>query len=96
MKRFVVAISSIAAMAALILVFSSVGYPANPEQECEADGVSTYIHDGPNSRCDTPGTPVGNSSNTKGGSSDVGPGRSEPNEVVTVCTGVNNKPHDCP
>jgi hypothetical protein len=96
MKRFFVAFTGIAVLAAVILVFSSVGYAANPEQECEADGVSTYIHDGPNSTCSTPGEPVGNSDNTKGGSVDTGPGKSEPNEEVTTCTGVNNKPHQCP
>jgi hypothetical protein len=82
-------------MAALILVFSSVGYAANPAQDCE-DAGGVYTAAGPNSSCDIPGTPVGNSDNTKGGPSDTGPGKSEPNEEVTVCTGVNNKPHQCP
>jgi hypothetical protein len=96
MKRFVLAVATTALLVALVLVFAPVAYAANPEQECEADGVSTYFHDGPNSRCVTPGDQVGNSSNTKGGSVDTGPGKSEPNEEVTTCTGVNNKPHPCP
>lgn len=96
MKRFMVALSAIAVLAAVILVFASVGYAASPEQECEADGVSTYTHAGPNSTCVTPGEPVGKSDNTKGGEVDTGPGKSEPNEELDTCTGVNNKPHRCP
>ena len=96
MKRLIVALSTLATMAALVLVFASVGIAANPETECEADGVSTYIHDGPNSTCSTPGDPVGQSDNTKGGEQVTGPGKSDPNAEENVCTGVNNKPHPCP
>lgn len=67
----------------------------SPAQECEQAG-GTYIHDGPNSTCTYPGTPVGNSDNTKGGSQTTGPGKSEPNSETENCTGVNNKPHPCP
>jgi hypothetical protein len=95
MKRFFVAFTGIAVLAAVILVFSAVGYAASPAQDC-ADAGGVYTADGPNSHCDIPGTPVGNSGNTKGGSSDTGPGKSEPNEEVITCTGVNNKPHQCP
>jgi hypothetical protein len=95
MKRFVVALSGIAVLAAAILVFASVGYAASPAQECAAAG-GTYTAAGPDSSCTFPGDPVGNSDNTKGGSSDTGPGKSEPNEEVITCTGVNNKPHPCP
>jgi hypothetical protein len=96
MKRFLFVLSSTAALVAVILVFAPATYAANPEQECEADGVSTYIHDGPNSTCSTPGEPVGQSDNTKGGSQVTGPGKSEPNSDEEICTGVNNKPHPCP
>ncbi len=98
MKRLLIALSGIAVLVAVILVFSSVGYAASPAQECEADGVSTYYPAGPDSACVTPGDPVGNgnSGNTKGGGAEVGPGKSEPNEEVIDCTGVNNKPHRCP
>jgi len=51
---------------------------------------------GPDSTCTFPGTPVGQSGNTKGGSQESGPGKSEPNSDEEVCTGVNNKPHACP
>ena len=95
MKRFVVALSGIAVLAAAILVFASVGYAASPAQECAAAG-GTYTAAGPDSSCTFPGDPVGNSDNTKGGSSDTGPGKSEPNEEVITCTGVNYKPHPCP
>jgi hypothetical protein len=82
-------------VAAAVLVFSSVGYAASPAEECAAAG-GTYTAAGPNSTCTMPGEPVGNSSNTKGGSETTGPGKSEPNSDTTVCTGVNNKPHTCP
>jgi hypothetical protein len=95
MKRFVVALSGVVVLAAAILVFASVGYAASPAQDCAAAG-GTYTAAGPDSSCTFPGAPVGNSDNTKGGSSDTGPGKSEPNEEVTNCTGVNNKPHKCP
>jgi hypothetical protein len=77
------------------LVFSPATFADSPAQECEALG-GTYTPAGPDSMCTIPGTPVGNSDNTKGGSTDTGPGKSEPNEEVTICTGVNNKPHPCP
>lgn len=77
------------------LAFSPGAYAASPAQECEAAG-GTYTHAGPDSTCVLPGTPVGSSSNTKGGSSTSGPGKSEPNSDTTTCTGVNNKPHSCP
>jgi len=95
MKRFMVALSGIAVLAAVILVFASVGYAASPAQECAAAG-GTYTAAGPDSSCTFAGDPVGNSDNTKGGSSETGPGKSEPNEEETICTGVNNKPHRCP
>ena len=95
MKRLLVALSGIAVLAAVILVFASVGYAASPAQECAAAG-GTYTAAGPDSSCTFPGEPVGNSDNTKGGSSETGPGKSEPNEEETICTGVNNKPHPCP
>jgi hypothetical protein len=96
MKRFLFVLSSTAALVAVILVFAPATYAANPEQECEADGVSTYVHAGPDSSCVTPGEQVGNSDNTKGGEQTTGPGKSEPNSEETECTGVNNKPHRCP
>ena len=96
MKRLLLTLASTAALVAVVLVFAPVTYAASPEQECEADGVSTYVHAGPDSTCTTPGEQVGQSGNTKGGSVDTGPGKSEPNEEVTTCTGVNNKPHPCP
>jgi hypothetical protein len=96
MKRFLFALSLTVVLVAAILVFSPVTYAANPEQECEATPGNVYVHDGPNSTCTTPGEPVGNSDNTKGGSQTSGPGKSEPNSEETVCTGVNNKPHSCP
>jgi hypothetical protein len=82
-------------VAAAVLVFSSVGYAASPADECAAAG-GTYVAAGPDSTCTFPGTPVGNSDNTKGGSETSGPGKSEPNSTTTDCTGVNNKPHQCP
>ena len=95
MKRLYLALSTAAVLAAAILVFSPVGYAASPAQECAAAG-GTYVPAGPDSSCTFPGTPVGNSDNTKGGSQTSGPGKSEPNETETTCTGVNNKPHQCP
>src|SRR5690349_16416852 len=44
---------------------------ASPAQDCEAAG-GTYTAAGPNSTCTFPGEPVGNSSNTKGGSETTG------------------------
>jgi len=95
MKRtlFVLTIAAVLAMA--MLVFSPLSYAASPAQECVAAG-GTYTAAGPDSTCTFPGTPVGNSDNTKGGSTDTGPGKSEPNEEIVTCTGVNNKPHSCP
>src|SRR5688572_17504226 len=56
-----------------------------------------YVRGGwADSSCTFPGDPVGNSGNTKGGSSETGPGKSEPNEEEVICTGVNNKPRRCP
>jgi len=95
MKRLVVSLTGIVALAAAILVFASVGFAASPAQDCAAAG-GTYTAAGPNSSCTFPGDPVGNSDNTKGGSSDTGPGKSDPNSDTTTCTGVNNKPHSCP
>ena len=95
MKRLSVALSTIAVLALAILVFASVGYAASPAQECTAAG-GTYVAAGPDSSCTFPGTPVGNSDNTKGGSSETGPGKSEPNKEEVTCTGLNNKPHPCP
>jgi hypothetical protein len=95
MKRIWLLLTMAGILVAAILVFSPVTYAASPAQECEAAGGS-YTAAGPNSTCTFPGTPVGNSSNTKGGSSTSGPGKSEPNSETTSCTGVNNKPHTCP
>jgi hypothetical protein len=95
MKRFLFALSSTAALVAVILVVSPATYADSPEAECVADG-GTYVAAGPESSCTFAGEPVGNSDNTKGGSVDSGPGKSGPNETVTTCTGVNNKPHTCP
>ncbi len=78
-----------------ILAFAPATYGASPAQECAAAG-GTYTAAGPNSTCTFPGEPVGNSSNTKGGSTTTGPGKSEPNSDEVTCTGVNNKPHRCP
>jgi hypothetical protein len=80
---------------AAIFVLAPVTFAANPAQDC-TDAGGTYVADGPNSTCTFPGDPVGNSANTKGGSQDTGPGKSEPNSDTTTCTGVNNKPHACP
>ena len=95
MKRFLFALSSTAALVTVILVVSPATYAASPEAECVADG-GTYVAAGPESSCTFAGEPVGNSDNTKGGSTEAGPGKSEPNSTETVCTGVNNKPHKCP
>ena len=80
---------------AAILVFSPLTYGATPAQKCELEG-GVYTAAGPDSSCDTPGDPVGNSDNTKGGSQTTGPGDSQPNKETTTCDGVNNKPHQCP
>ena len=95
MKRAALVLTLVAALVAAMLVFSAGAFAANPEQECEAAG-GTYVHAGPDSTCTFPGTPVGKSDNTKGGSQTTGPGKSEPNEEEVICTGVNNKPHQCP
>ena len=95
MKRLLFIVTVVAALVAAILVFSPLTYAASPAQDCAAAG-GTYTAAGPNSTCTIPGAPVGNSSNTKGGSSTAGPGKSEPNSDTTTCTGVNNKPHACP
>jgi hypothetical protein len=95
MKRVAVVLTLAAALAAMMLVFSSGSFGANPAQDCAAAG-GTYVAAGPDSTCTFPGEPVGNSDNTKGGSETTGPGKSEPNEEEVVCTGVNNKPHPCP
>jgi hypothetical protein len=92
MKRAAFLVSLIAAA---VLALSSVSFAASPAQDCAAAG-GTYTAAGPNSTCTFPGTPVGNSDNTKGGSQTSGPGKSEPNSDTTTCTGVNNKPHTCP
>ena len=86
---------ALAAGLALTAFGTGTALAASPAQECAALG-GTYEPAGPNSTCTIPGTPVGNSANTKGGSTDTGPGKSEPNEEVVTCTGVNNKPHPCP
>jgi hypothetical protein len=90
-------LASIALAAALALTAFGTGtaLAASPAQECAAAG-GTYTAAGPDSTCTIPGEPVGQSDNTKGGSTDTGPGKSEPNEEVVTCTGVNNKPHPCP
>jgi hypothetical protein len=95
MKRFLFVLSLTAVLVAAILVFSPVAYTASPAQEC-ADAGGTYTAAGPDSTCTIPGDQVGNSDNTKGGSSTAGPGKSDPNSTTTDCTGVNNKPHQCP
>jgi hypothetical protein len=95
MRRFLIALSTIAVLAAAIVVFASVAYAASPAQEC-ADAGGVFVHAGPDSSCTFPSTPVGNSGNTKGGSQTTGPGKSEPNKEEEICTGVNNKPHPCP
>ena len=95
MKRFLFLLGLTAVLVAALLVFAPVGYSANPADECAAAG-GTYVAAGPDSTCTFPGEPVGNSDNTKGGSETSGPGKSEPNSTETTCTGVNNKPHECP
>jgi hypothetical protein len=79
------------------LVFSPATFAASPAAECEAQG-GVYTAAGPDSTCTIPGTPVGNSDNTKGGSEETGPGNSDTSthEDEEICTGVNNKPHPCP
>jgi hypothetical protein len=91
MKRFLCLLGMVVAL----VVLSPAIYAGNPAQDCE-DAGGIYTADGPNSHCDFPGTPVGNSGNTKGGGSVTGPGKSEPNSEPINCEGVNNKPHDCP
>lgn len=95
MKRLLFLMSMIAALVVVILVFSPITYAASPAEDCAAAG-GTYTAAGPNSTCTFPGEPVGNSSNTKGGSETSGPGKSDPNSTTATCTGVNNKPHSCP
>jgi hypothetical protein len=79
------------------LVFSPATFAASPAQDCE-DAGGTYVAAGPDSTCTFPATPVGNSDNTKGGSEETGPGKSDTSthEDEEICTGVNNKPHPCP
>jgi hypothetical protein len=89
-------LTSIALALGLGLVFSPAAFAASPAQECESDPACTYVAAGPDSTCTCEGTPVGNSDNTKGGSQETGPGKSEPNSDEEICTGVNNKPHPCP
>ena len=95
MTRIALVLTLAAALVAVMMVFSAGSFAASPAQECAAAG-GEYVAAGPTSTCTTPGEPVGQSDNTKGGSTDTGPGKSEPNEEVTTCTGVNNKPHPCP
>ena len=95
LKRSLVHLSALAGLVAAILVFASVGTAASPAQEC-TDAGGQYLAAGPDSSCTMPGEQVGNSDNTKGGSVESGPGKSEPNSEETTCTGVNNKPHKCP
>jgi hypothetical protein len=81
------------------LVFSPATFAASPEAECLAsDPDAVYTPAGPDSTCTIPGEPVGNSDNTKGGSTETGPGNSDTSthEDEEICTGVNNKPHPCP
>ena len=92
MKRVAFLVSLIVAA---VLAFSSVSFADSPAQDCAAAG-GTYVAAGPDSTCTFPGEPVGNSNNTKGGSETTGPGKSEPNSETVTCTGVNNKPHQCP
>jgi hypothetical protein len=96
MKRFLSALSSMAALVAVILVFSPATYAANPEDKCEIGTGCTYTAAGPESTCDCPGDQLGQSDNTRGGSSTSGPGSSDPNSTPTVCTGVSNPAHPCP
>jgi hypothetical protein len=86
---------ALAAGLALTAFGTGIALAASPAEECAAAG-GTYTAAGPDSTCTIAGTPVGNSDNTKGGSTDTGPGKSQPNEEVTTCTGVNNQPHPCP
>ena len=95
MRRFLLVLSLAASLVAAVLVFSPATYAASPADQCAAAG-GTYTAAGPNSTCTIPGEPVGNSDNTKGGSTTTGPGNSQPNSDTTTCTGVNNKPHQCP
>jgi hypothetical protein len=96
MKRFLYALSSTVALVAVILVFPPATYADSPADKCEIGTNCTYTAAGPESTCDCPGDQLGQSDNTKGGSTTTGPGSSEPNSVETTCTGVNNKPHTCP
>ena len=95
MKGKLSALMLAAVLAVAFVVFSPIASGATPAQKCEAAG-GEYVAAGPDSTCTFPGEPVGKSGNTKGGSVETGPGDSEPQEEVTVCTGVNNKPHPCP
>jgi hypothetical protein len=60
------------ALAATVLVFSPATFADSPAQECEALG-GIYTAAGPDSTCTIAGTPVGNSDNTKGGSTELAP-----------------------
>jgi hypothetical protein len=95
MRGILFVLTLTAALVVAILVFTPLTYAASPAQDCSALG-GTYTAAGPDSTCTFPGEPVGKSDNTKGGSQETGPGKSEPNEEETTCTGVNNKPHACP
>jgi hypothetical protein len=95
MRRLLSMITLSAALAAAVLAFSPASFAASPAQECTSNGGS-WTAAGPDSSCTYPGTPVGNSDNTKGGSSTSGPGKSAPNSDTSTCTGTNNKPHSCP
>jgi hypothetical protein len=74
------------AVAATVLVFSPATFADTPQQDCENAG-GTYVKAGPDSTCTFPGTPVGNSDNTKGGSQDTGPGKTDTSE--------NSEERDC-
>jgi hypothetical protein len=93
MKRFLCALGMVIAL----VVLAPLTYGASPAQEC-SDAGGQYTAAGPDSTCIFPGTPVGQSDNTKGGSVETGPGNSDTSthEDTTTCTGVNNKPHQCP
>jgi hypothetical protein len=92
LKRF---LCLTAVLVAAIFALAPITFAASPAQDCTAAG-GTYVSAGPDSTCTLPGTPVGSSDNTKGGSETSGPGKSEPQSDTTTCTGVNNKPHSCP
>jgi hypothetical protein len=88
---------ALAAGLALTAFGTGTALAASPADECAAAG-GVYEAAGPDSTCTIPGTPVGKSDNTKGGSQETGPGNSDTSthEEEEICTGVNNKPHQCP